>query len=200
MFLPWFVFILAVVVPFGFRLAHMQAPVIERIAELGGAVAAGVIVFMLVWRWLVPPKHDAPERLPDPARVASLRWPHDLTAAELEAHCTAYLRGEGWSVAPVLSNAAEGTFLDARRDGRRALLFCDASVDALRPGLVRSVALVAGGQGGPPPRPVLVRQSREAFSPNAEQVAQRVGVVLLHVAELPRLATHAAAPAEVPAQ
>jgi hypothetical protein len=191
MFLAILVFVLAIALPFALKLAMLPADITNR-ALVGVAIAIVLALLVgVVWRRLVAPPAAPRVRVPDPATVGRLQWPANLSETELEAFCTAFLRGQGWAVAPVVSNAASGLYLELRRDGAHALMMCDATTDAPRPALVRAAALVA--RDFAPARPVLARQAGLAFSRASEQAAREHGVVLVTAADLPDLADRLAA-------
>lgn len=193
MFLVWFTFIIAIAVPFGLKLADLPRDVANPIMYLVGAVALAIIVVSVGWRLLAGRTGDRQLRTPDPRGVLRLKWPRDLTHPEMDAFCTAYLRAQGWAVAQVVSNEADGEFLEAKRQGAHLLILCDVSKEVLRPAQVRSVALAASAIPGA--RAAVLRQSREAFPKNTQAAAREIGALLLHVPDLASLSDLAAADA-----
>jgi hypothetical protein len=190
MFLVWFMFIIAIALPFGLRLSDLPREVANPILFTVGGVALGIIVVSVGWRLLAPRPRDK-LRAPDPRRTLRLKWPRDLSHPEMDAHCTLYLRANGWSVAPVVSNESDGEFLEVKRGGVHLLLLCDAAKDAPQPALVRSCALAATAFPGS--RPSILRQSREPYPAQTRTVARAVRGLLLHVADLACLDDLAAA-------
>jgi hypothetical protein len=91
----------------------------------------------------------------------------------------------------VVSNEAEGEFLEVKRQDTHVLLRCDTAKDLPRPALVRGVALAATGFPGA--RPAILRQSRAPFPSATVAAARAVRALLLYVSDLPRLAEMAAA-------
>lgn len=198
MFLVWFMFVIAIAIPFTLRITALPHAVADRIVLGVVAVVLAIVGVAAAWRMVAARTGKIRVRAPDPATVAALRWPGDLTGVELEGFCAAFLRGQGWQVAPALSDTADGTFLDARRESAHALLLCDPDGALLRPAAVRSLAAVAAGYAGA--RPALLTQTSGAFPRSTETAARAARVLLLHVADLPRLAALADAPEPVAAQ
>jgi len=197
MFLVCLMFILAIVVPFGLKLADLPPQVARPILFLVVGVALAIVVVSVAWR-LVFGRPPGAVRPVDAKRAAALKWPRRLNQVELDGYCTAYLRAQGWAVAVVVSNEAAGTFLQARRDGLHVLLRCDPGRDPPRAADIRSVAMVARTFGTA--RPAILRQAREPFPSVTAAAARAVRGLLLHVPDLARLAEMAAdaAPAAEP--
>jgi hypothetical protein len=191
MFLVWLMFILGIALPFSLKLADLPSSVANPIMVVVGCVALAIIAGSVGWRLLTGRGRGQEVRLPDPRRLSRLKWPRDLTHAELDTWVTAYLRGEGWAVAQVLSSATDGAFLEAKRAGVHLLLLCDAAKDPPQPALVRSCALAATDFPGS--RPAILRQSREAYPAQTRNAARVARGLLLHVADLARLDDLAAA-------
>ena len=191
MFMVILIFILAVVLPFAFRIIALPHDTASQIVTIVGVAALAIVAVSVAWRMFAPRTRRAEVRKPDPRRVSGLRWPSDLTQAELEGYCTAYLRGQGWQVTPVRTAELVDTFLEAVLQGAHILLQCDVTGTAFTPATMRSVAFAATSFAGA--RPAVLTLTRDEFQPSLRSAAQAAGVLLLHVADLPRLADLAGA-------
>lgn len=188
MCLIWLLFIVAVVLPIVGKLVEEPDSGLGQTVLIIVAAVAALVALALIWRRLAarPGTEGAQLRVPDPATVARLDWPRNLSRVELEAFCTAFLRGQGWKVAPMLSEVAGSTYLDARGGSARALLLCEPDGATLDPVSVRTVTLAASGVPGAVP--VVVLRSREKIPPPVHKAAEVAGVQLLQVSDLPHLA------------
>ncbi len=155
MCLIWLLFIVAVVLPIVGKLVEEPDSGLGQTVLIIVAAVAALVALALIWRRLAarPGTEGAQLRVPDPATVARLDWPRNLSRVELEAFCTAFLRGQGWKVAPMLSEVAGSTYLDARGASARALLLCEPDGATLDPVSVRTrdsggVRGARGGAGG----------------------------------------------------
>jgi hypothetical protein len=135
--------------------------------------------------------------VPSGKLVAGLDWPATLTRSEMELCCTTWLRSSGWQVTLQQEPGEDATdvYLVATRAEVRAAVLCDRAGESLNPASVRAFALAAGGLQAT--HLVLLTLTRGRLPPPAESAAARAGVLLLHVADLPRL--DALAPSLVPA-
>jgi hypothetical protein len=187
MFMVILVFVLGMLLPITLLLVGVHDDVLREIAVAGGVLILLVLTIVVLAR-MRPRREERRLKPPDPRAAAQLKFPARLPPVEFEAYCAEFLRQQGWEVVPSQSNEAYGTYLDATRPGARALLLCESRGELLGPAGVRTLAFAATAFPGA--RPVAVIKGR--VTPATAEAAVAAGVVLLQVAELPRLAAHAA--------
>lgn len=190
------IFLLFFCLPVACIIALQPAASVERIAAMTGG-AALLFVAALLLPSLSRRLLRRRARPLSPAEIARLDWPSDLTRGEMEVCCATWLRDKSWQVTPQQEPAGDaiGVYLIATRDGVRAAVLCDLAGEALNPAAIRAFALGASALNAT--HCVLLTLTRGRLPPPAETAAARAGVLLLRVAELPKLA--ALAPTMVPA-
>jgi hypothetical protein len=176
-------FLVGIVLPLGLIISSVQGE-LARDLGIAAVVLAALVSTAVVWRVRQAQRDRAGPRAPSRAALRTLKWPRNLSPEQFEAHCAAYLRLHGWEVEPARSALADDVYLEATGAAGRVVMLCRPRSEALTPMAIRSVSVVADafGHAGA----VVVTQGRASVL--GEQMAGQLGVALLKVADLPRLA------------
>jgi hypothetical protein len=155
-----------------------------------------LVVAALLLRRLLPRLRFRRVRRPNPRTLAALDWPRNLTRGELEAHCAAWLRVQGWEVTLSTDPApeAEGVYILAAKGPTTVGIMCDHRGEDFNPAIIRTFALEASFIGVT--HPVLLTLLRGPLPHPAEHAARAAGVRLLRVPDLPQLDALVPAPVE----
>ncbi|MBI0537839.1 restriction endonuclease [Roseomonas sp. KE2513] len=135
------------------------------------AIALLGLAALLVLVHAVPVEPAAPEPLPT------------LTPRQFEQHCGDVLAARGWSVAVGRGSGDQGVDVLARKDGRALVIQCKLHARPVGNKAVQE-ALAGRGYAGADAAAVV---SNAPYTAAAHALAARVGVLLLNVADLPRI-------------
>ncbi|MFC7735490.1 restriction endonuclease [Roseomonas sp. GCM10028921] len=126
---------------------------------------------------------------PEPASEAARARPEvakpTLTPREFEQHCADALAARGWSVTVGRGSGDQGVDVLARKAGRKVVLQCKLYARPVGNKAVQE-ALAGRGYAGADGAAVV---SNAPYTASAHALAARVGVLLLHVSDLPRADT-----------
>ncbi|WP_458094994.1 restriction endonuclease [Roseomonas sp. WA12] len=120
--------------------------------------------------------------------------PPTITPREFEQHCADALAARGWSVTLGRGSADQGVDVFARKGGRSVVLQCKLYTRPVGNKAVQE-ALAGRGYAGADGAAVV---SNAPYTPAAHALAARVGVLLLHTADLARADTLFQFPATPP--
>jgi len=123
---------------------------------------------------------EAPVPARIPAKVPALDAA--ITPREFERHCADALAARGWSVTVGKGSADQGVDVLARKGGRSVVLQCKLYARPVGNKAVQE-ALAGRGYAGADGAAVVTNAS---YTAAAHALAGRVGVLLLHVSDLPR--------------
>ena len=140
------------------------------------AIALLALAALLVLAHGAPP---APEHEAAPAEAPT------LTPRQFEQHCADALAARGWSVKLGRGSGDQGVDVLARKSGRSVVLQCKLYTRPVGNKAVQE-ALAGRGYAGADGAAVV---SNAPYTPAAHALAARVGVLLLHTADLARADT-----------
>jgi len=106
-----------------------------------------------------------------------------LTPRQFEQHCGDVLAARGWSVAVGRGSGDQGVDVLARKDGRALVIQCKLHARPVGNKAVQE-ALAGRGYVGADAAAVV---SNAPYTAAAHALAARVGVLLLHISDLPRV-------------
>ena len=180
--LPIYSFLLIVVMPM-WAILWTAPPETLRVVAGEAGTGLGLVVLALAAPGLLRRLFARRARRPVARAVAGLDWPASLTRAEMEAFCLAWLRSHSWSAG--YTTEAEVVYLAATRGGVTLTVLCDVAGEELNPATLRAFAQASERLRAT--HPVLLTLLRAALPHPATAAARAAGVMLLRVAELPRL-------------
>lgn len=140
-------------------------------ALLLAALALLALAALLVLLHGIPAEEAAPPPLPT------------LTPRQFEQHCGDVLAARGWSVAVGRGSGDQGVDVLARKDGRALVIQCKLHTRPVGNKAVQE-ALAGRGYVGADAAAVV---SNAPYTSAAHALAARVGVLLLHVSDLPKV-------------
>ncbi|WP_424135436.1 restriction endonuclease [Roseomonas chloroacetimidivorans] len=147
-----------------------------------GVLLAAVALLLLAAVLLIAhgvPAETAPAAPSGKAQVSA------LTPRQFEQHCADALAARGWSVSVGRGSGDQGVDVLARKGGRTVVLQCKLYTRPVGNKAVQE-ALAGRGYAGADGAAVV---SNAPYTAAAHALAARVGVLLLHVSDLPRADT-----------
>src|SRR5579871_5537958 len=133
-----FAFVFLFAVPMATLIAVGSPAQQIHVAEMTG-LAALVFVIALLLPSVRRRLRFQRVRRPVPGMLDRLDWPADLTQTELEAHCAAWLRAQGWVVtmATDADPTAAAVYIMAARGATTVGMMCDRAGETLNPAIIR---------------------------------------------------------------
>ena len=152
---------------------------------MGMGLLLAAIALLLLAAVLVIAHGAAPHGAPPPAAPPAETPAPSLTPRQFEQHCADTLAARGWTVSVGRGSGDQGVDVLARKGGRKVVLQCKLYNRPVGNKAVQE-ALAGRGYAGADGAAVV---SNAAYTAAAHALAARVGVLLLHVSDLPRADT-----------
>ena len=157
---------------------------------MGTGLLLAALALLALAALLVLAHGAAPAAAPKPAKPT----PPGITPREFERHCADALAARGWSVTLGRGSADQGVDVFARKGARSVVLQCKLYARPVGNKAVQE-ALAGRGYAGADGAAVV---SNAPYTPAAHALAARVGILLLHTADLARADTLFQFPATPP--